>query len=459
MGRSVTIVSSAEHLLRHSSGDITWNSSPLPSTATVDLGATGSRFRSIYLSGSIGDGTDTFLASELMDLKSANYRTAARDSAVQNGDVLCWNATAGLWLATAGGGGGGVTAHGDLTGLTGTDHHTQYVLLAGRSGGQTIIGSTAASENLTLQSTSHATRGYVFFVDTLAPSTDKTVDIGDATHFIRNLYIDGSLKYSTESFTASELMDLRSANYRTAARDSAVQNGDVLTYNSAGGVWLAAAPAAVITSHDGLSGLSDDDHSIYCLLAGRSGGQTIIGGTAAGDDLTLTSTSNGTKGNVFFTCVLAPSADKTVDIGDSTHQVKDLYIYGKLIGACVDSYTTAGRPAANAATVGRLIFDTDLNDMLIDIGGTWLSMSSDKWVYADATTWNGSATTVTYTVNGTVEPTRGRVSDARYCHWEFRDASDSYRRIFADISLSATQVTVTVETPLAAGTYVLIGMG
>ena len=52
--------------------------------------------------------------------------------------------------------------------------------------------------------------------------------------------------------------------------------------------------------HGSISGLLDDDHSQYLLLAGRSGGQTSIGGTAAGDDLTLQSTSNATKGSILF---------------------------------------------------------------------------------------------------------------------------------------------------------------
>lgn len=51
--------------------------------------------------------------------------------------------------------------HNLLTGL-GSDDHTQYVLLAGRSGGQTIYGGTAASNNLTLESTSNATKGVVY---------------------------------------------------------------------------------------------------------------------------------------------------------------------------------------------------------------------------------------------------------------------------------------------------------
>ena len=37
-------------------------------------------------------------------------------------------------------------------------------------------------------------------------------------------------------------------------------------------------------SHDTLTNLSNDDHSQYPLLTGRSGGQILIGGTGAGDD-------------------------------------------------------------------------------------------------------------------------------------------------------------------------------
>ncbi|WP_415062166.1 tail fiber domain-containing protein [Bdellovibrio sp.] len=41
------------------------------------------------------------------------------------------------------------------------DTFTQYARLAGRAGGQTLNGGTAASENLTLESTSHATKGSI----------------------------------------------------------------------------------------------------------------------------------------------------------------------------------------------------------------------------------------------------------------------------------------------------------
>lgn len=76
----------------------------------------------------------------------------------------------GAWTAGLGKG----TAHSSLSGLTSGDDHTQYALLAGRSGGQTLTGGTGASDPLILQSTSNATKGWV----TIAPQTGETTRIG-----------------------------------------------------------------------------------------------------------------------------------------------------------------------------------------------------------------------------------------------------------------------------------------
>ncbi len=54
------------------------------------------------------------------------------------------------------------------------------------------------------------------------------------------------------------------------------------------------------TDHGALTGLADDDHTQYALLAGRSGGQQIYGGTASGNDLTIRTTSNATKGTIIM---------------------------------------------------------------------------------------------------------------------------------------------------------------
>lgn len=54
--------------------------------------------------------------------------------------------------------------------------------------------------------------------------------------------------------------------------------------------------------HASLTGLTADDHTQYALLAGRTGagGQILYGGTASGELLVLESTSNPTKGTIYF---------------------------------------------------------------------------------------------------------------------------------------------------------------
>lgn len=52
--------------------------------------------------------------------------------------------------------------------------------------------------------------------------------------------------------------------------------------------------------HSLLRGLANDDHRQYAFLAGRSDGQTIYGGIAAGENLNLRSTSHATKGKIYF---------------------------------------------------------------------------------------------------------------------------------------------------------------
>lgn len=82
---------------------------------------------------------------------------------------------------------------------------------------------------------------------------------------------------------------------------------DTLTLATANGLLSISGDATTDTitftvnnasiDHGNLAGLADDDHAQYALLAGRSGGQTLNGGTAAADDLILASTNNASPSN------------------------------------------------------------------------------------------------------------------------------------------------------------------
>jgi hypothetical protein len=76
---------------------------------------------------------------------------------------------------------------------------------------------------------------------------------------------------------------------------------EVLKSTGTGGTsWACAADAtgAGATDHGALTGLSDDDHTQYALLAGRSGGQLLTGGTGASEKLTLKGSSDAATGDV-----------------------------------------------------------------------------------------------------------------------------------------------------------------
>lgn len=85
-----------------------------------------------------------------------------------------------------------VPRHQDLVGLTTGDDHTQYALLAGRSGGQSLTGGTGSGETLTLNSTSHGTKGKVLLgADSAYDHQNIRLGIGTTSpsvglHIVRN---------------------------------------------------------------------------------------------------------------------------------------------------------------------------------------------------------------------------------------------------------------------------------
>jgi len=96
---------------------------------------------------------------------------------------------------------------------------------------------------------------------------------------------------------ASQVTDFNEAvqdSIGTALLDTATVD---LVYNDATNQ-ISANVIQSALDHGSISGLADDDHTQYALLAGRNGGQSLTGATTAAGNLTLSSTSNATKGKI-----------------------------------------------------------------------------------------------------------------------------------------------------------------
>lgn len=102
--------------------------------------------------------------------------------------------------------------------------------------------------------------------------------------------------------TAINITASQVSNFNEAAQDAmGAAISDTATVNlSYDGVSnsLSADVLQAGLDHGSISGLNDDDHAQYALLAGRSGGQSLVGGSASANDLSLSSTSNATKGKI-----------------------------------------------------------------------------------------------------------------------------------------------------------------
>ncbi|MEM4359955.1 MAG: hypothetical protein QXT45_05450 [Candidatus Bilamarchaeaceae archaeon] len=97
--------------------------------------------------------------------------------------------------------------------------------------------------------------------------------------------------------TASQVSDFTEAAQDAVGAALTDSSTIDFTYNDAANTITADVIQSGI-DHGSISGLSDDDHAQYALLAGRGSGQTLNGGTNAGGSLTLSSTANATKGSI-----------------------------------------------------------------------------------------------------------------------------------------------------------------
>lgn len=187
-----------------------------------------------------------------------------------NPSVLSWTAASGFAIAGDVTGTLAASTVGKINGVAyNADPLAQYLLLAGRSGGQTAIGDTAASGNLVLQSTAHATRGYIQAVDQIQglaadrtiTGTDQaaltlfnTITMGGGSGFYRAVVQGGTINYtgapslghpnvfcevSSLTNTTVDLTMVQPYGY-AAAHGFDVATGKTWTMNIAGTPWGGA---------------------------------------------------------------------------------------------------------------------------------------------------------------------------------------------------------------------------
>lgn len=120
--------------------------------------------------------------------------------------------------------------------------------------------------------------------------------------------------------------------------------------------------SAGVSDHGGLGGLTDDDHPGAAWLAGRAGGQTLVGGTGSGENLTLSGTSHATPGNVVMAngqlllasgAVSAPSISFgfDTDTGFRSQSAGDLRAVGN--GSDVFQFTAAANTSMRAFDISN----------------------------------------------------------------------------------------------------------
>lgn len=302
------------------------------------------------------------------------------------------------------------------------------------------LSSTNANGNVILSPNG---AGKVSTTASVFASSDAALDLGGANRF-RDIYLSGSLNDGTTSIAQSVLQSLRDINVGVGVNFTIFWNGTK---------WVSSAPDTEI-DHGSLTGLSDDDHTQYALLAGRAGGQSLVGGTAASDNLVLDSTSNGTKGKILLKSVPAPFTDTSygggvwsgTDLGGTANHFRHVYTSGEFFGLRLENL--AADPASSSQSPGRLWWNTVSGYVGLDTGSAVQRISLLR--FQSDTSWDGSTLVKNVTVSGI---------DATQAIWQLKDNSNDFENMYVSLkATSTTNVRITVNVALPAGSYRLVGL-
>ncbi len=276
------------------------------------------------------------------------------------------------------------------------------------------------------------------------PTTDGARDLGSTALRWQNIYLSGSLGDGTNTVSIANLLTFRAVG--------SPASGDALFWD--GSKWVASAPDTEIT-HSTLTGLTTGDagHTQFALLAGRSGGQSLNGGTAASENFTIDSTAHATKGKVLTKSTFAANSDASysgswsgADLGGASNRFRHVYTAGEFLGFRLENLSSD--PLTSSQSPGRLWWNTTTGYIGVDSGVAVSRVSLLRW--SSDTSWDGSTTVKNVTVAGI---------DATQAIWQLKDNTNNYENMYVKVeATSTTNVRITVNVALAAGSYRLIGL-
>lgn len=169
------------------------------------------------------------------------------------------------------------------------------------AGGGTLANAALTNSTVTVGSTSIALGATATTVAGLTLTTPTIASFANATHDHTNAAGGGTLANAALTNSAVTIGSTSVSLGATAATIAGLTltTPTIASFTNATHNHTNAAGGGTI-AHSALTSLTSDDHTQYALLLGRSGGQTIIGGTGSGDNLTIKSSSNATRGKVIL---------------------------------------------------------------------------------------------------------------------------------------------------------------
>jgi hypothetical protein len=229
-----------------------------------------------------------------------------------------------------------------------------------------------------------AVQGQATYSNITNARTGATTELLNISAIVKTLSVEvtplGSLVIQTGNGGATNFSNVPRARWQPATAAGA-------SYIDFRGNTFRGGVSSGVTAHSQLSGLATDDHTQYALLAGRTGGQTAIGGTATDEDLTLGANSadgaSGPGNIVAASPVVLPSTDPATVAN----------VEGKLF------YDSADKTPACQLAGGHVTIQIGQENHVRAVNKTGAGIADGRVVYINGA--QGNRPTIALAANGT----------------------------------------------------------